>query len=99
MKNEVKYYNRKIDKELEEWLASAKHKPILLRGARQVGKSSTIRNLSKKFEYYVEINFDEDKEVRKVFENSNLTPQLLCEKLASIYGIPIVAGENSFVFR
>ena len=94
MKNEVKYFNRKIDKELEAWMASAKHKPLILRGARQVGKSSAIRNLSKKFKYYVEVNFEEDKEVRKVFENSNLTPQLLCEKLASIFEIPIVGGET-----
>ena len=94
MKNEAKYYSRKIDKELEEWMVGIKHKPILLRGARQVGKSSAVRNLSKKFEYYVEVNFEEDKEVRKVFENSNLTPQLLCEKLASIYGIPIVEGKT-----
>ena len=97
MKNEVKYFNRKIDKELEEWMVSKKHKPILLRGARQVGKSSAVRNLSKKFKYYVEINFEEDKEARKVFENSNLTPQLLCEKLVSIYGIPIVE-EKTLLF-
>jgi len=94
MKNEVKYYNRKVDKELEEWMADNKHKPILLRGARQVGKSSVVRNLSKKFEYYLEINFEEDKEVRKVFENSNLNPQLLCEKLASMYEIPIIEGKT-----
>ena len=94
MKNEVKYYNRKIDKDLEEWRTSLKHKPILLRGARQVGKSAAIRNLSKKFEYYVEINFEEDKEVQKVFENANLTPQLICEKLTSLYGIPIVEGKT-----
>ena len=98
MKNEVKYYNRKIDKELQNWMSDKRYKPLLLRGARQVGKSSAIRNLSKKFEYYVEINFEEDKAVRIVFENSNLTPQLLCEKLTSIYGIPIVEGKTLLFF-
>ena len=98
MKNEVKYFNRKIDKELEEWKSSAKHKPILLRGARQVGKSSAVRNLSKKFEYFIEINFEEDKEARKVFDNSNLTPQLLCEKLVSICETPIVEGKTLLFF-
>jgi len=98
MKNEVKYYNRIIDKELEKWRESKKHKPILLRGARQVGKSSAIRKLSKKFEYYIEINFEEDKEVCKIFENSNLTPQLLCEKLASLFGIPIISGRTLLFF-
>jgi len=98
MKSEVKYFNRKIDKELEEWMSDKKHKPLLLRGARQVGKSSAIRNLSQKFEYYIEINFEEDKEARIVFDKSNLTPQLLCEKLVSIYGIPIVEGKTLLFF-
>jgi len=97
-KNEVGYFNRKIDKELEEWMLDKKHKPLLLRGARQVGKSSAIRNLSKKFEYYVEINFEEDKETRILFEDSNLTPQLLCEKLTSIYGIPIIERKTLLFF-
>ena len=98
MKNEVKYYKRSIDKELEKWASDKKHKPLLLHGARQVGKSSAIRNLSKKFAYYIEINFEESKEVRMVFEKSNLTPQLLCEKLASIYGIPIIEGKTLLFF-
>ena len=92
------YYNRNIDKELEEWRVSKKHKPILLRGARQVGKSSAVRYLSKKFAYFVEINFEEDKEAKKVFENSNLTPQLLCEKLTSLYGIPFIEGKTLLFF-
>ena len=98
MKNEVKYFNRKIDSELEAWVLEKRRKPLLLRGARQVGKSSAIRNLSKKFEYYVEINFEEDKEARMVFEKTNLTPQLLCEKLTSLYGIPIVEGSTLLFF-
>lgn len=34
----TKYLERNIDKALLEWKNSAEHKPILLRGARQVGK-------------------------------------------------------------
>ena len=39
------YYPRLIDKYLLEWKNERKHKPLLLRGARQVGKSSAIRQL------------------------------------------------------
>ncbi len=39
------YYKRSIDGELERWAASAEHKPLLLRGARQVGKTSAVRHL------------------------------------------------------
>jgi len=32
-------------------------KPVLVRGARQVGKSSTVRNLGRTFEYFIELDF------------------------------------------
>jgi predicted AAA+ superfamily ATPase len=98
MKNEMKYFNRLIDSELTKWMESNKHKPILLRGARQTGKSSTVRNLAKKFDYFLEINFEEDKVARNVFEKSNLTPQLLCEKLFSIYNVPFIEGKTLLFF-
>ena len=43
----MKYFNRLIDNELNKWKLALEHKPILLRGARQVGKSSAVRNLAK----------------------------------------------------
>jgi len=51
------YFKRKIDSELVQWKDAKLRKPLLLRGARQVGKSSAVRELSKHFEYYVELNF------------------------------------------
>jgi predicted AAA+ superfamily ATPase len=98
MKNEVKYFNRLIDIDLNKWKHEDNPKPILLRGARQVGKSSAVRNLAKKFDYFLEINFEEDKVAREVFETSDLTPQLLCEKLYSIYDVPIIAGKTLLFF-
>ena len=64
------YLQRKIDKDLHEWKESSSRKPVLLRGARQVGKSSAVRNLGKKFENFFEINF-ENKDftgAKKIFE-------------------------------
>ena len=98
MENEAKYFNRLVDSYLEKWKNADEHKPILLRGARQIGKSSAVRNLAKKFDYFLEINFEEEIEAREVFENSNLTPQLLCEKLFSIYNVPIIAGKTLLFF-
>jgi predicted AAA+ superfamily ATPase len=51
---ENKYIKRFIDKYLIDWKKSAKHKPLLLRGARQVGKSSSVRHLGKKFDSFLE---------------------------------------------
>jgi len=98
MKNEVSYFNRLVDSDLQKWKVVNNRKPILLRGARQIGKSATVRNLAKKFDFFLEINFEEDKITRELFENSNLTPQLLCEKLYSIYDVPIIEGKTLVFF-
>ena len=38
------YINRLIDNDLLAWSKETDHKPVLLRGARQVGKSSSVKN-------------------------------------------------------
>lgn len=43
------YYKRIVDKYLEEWMNDEERKPLLLRGARQVGKSTAVRHLAEKF--------------------------------------------------
>ena len=50
------YYKRIIDKYLSEWASRDTRKPILLRGARHVGKSSAVRHLGKQFKNFLEIN-------------------------------------------
>ena len=75
---EMKYINRNIDKELDDWASSKVRKPLLLRGARQVGKSSSVRKLGEKFDYFLEVNFEDDDDVRDLFETSgSLHPQML----------------------
>jgi predicted AAA+ superfamily ATPase len=98
MKIEVNYFNRQIDNDLEDWAKASKRKPLLLRGARQVGKSSAVKNLAKKFELFIAVNFESDKETRKPFENANLHPQQLCEKISSLYDTPIIAGKTLLFF-
>jgi predicted AAA+ superfamily ATPase len=94
MKNEVKYIKRQIDNDLEYWVKEAKRKPLLLRGARQVGKSSAVRHLAKRFEYFLEINFERNAAAKQIFEEKNLSPQYLCEKLAATFDVPVEAGKT-----
>ena len=84
------YASRKIDKVLLNWKNENNRKPLLLRGARQVGKTSAVRELAKSFEYYIEIDFlnAENADIEKLFlENSSI--QDLCQKIAIIKNIPI----------
>jgi len=62
------YYSRIIDRYLLEWAQRKDHKPLLLRGARQTGKSTAVRHLGKQFDDYVEINFEKQPAYKTLFE-------------------------------
>ena len=92
------YHFRNIDSELLSWRKDPDRKVLMLRGARQVGKSSSVRRLGKDFPYFLEVNFEEDTETRSFFEKGSLTPQPICELLAIKYGTPIIPGKTLLFF-
>ncbi len=59
---------RLIDYHLSEWVHDPDRKPLLLRGARQVGKTHAVRTLGKTFTHFVQLNFEEQKEAAVIFE-------------------------------
>ncbi|ADY37295.1 putative ATP-binding protein [Phocaeicola salanitronis DSM 18170] len=91
------YHKRLIDGYLKEWAERDTHKPVLLRGARQVGKSTAVRNLSKQFEYFVEINFEKQPDYKAFFKN-NLDVKRITAQLAAVYGTPVIAGKTLLFF-
>lgn len=91
------YLERNIDKELLNWKKEAERKPLLVRGARQVGKSSSIRKLAENFDSFLEVNFEEHKRVHSLFEG-DLTPQVLCENLSVMFDMEIVPGKTLLFF-
>jgi len=91
----TKYLKRKIDADLLEWRNSESRKPLILRGARQVGKSSAVRELGRTFGDFLEINFEnkDNAGAKRVFERHS-DPRLICDELSAIYETPIVAGQT-----
>ena len=87
------YIQRTVDKELLEWRLSSNRKPLLIRGARQVGKSTAVRNLAKGFDHFIEINFDEQPEYSKLFENAATIEDLL-EQISLITNTKITEGKT-----
>ena len=63
------YIKRDIDKILVDWKAEDNRKPLLLRGVRQCGKTSTVRAFAETFENYIEINLEKQPGLRSLFEN------------------------------
>ncbi|MCL2511831.1 MAG: AAA family ATPase [Bacteroidales bacterium] len=98
MKGKNNYFSRRIDDELLAWSREDDRKVLLLRGARQVGKSSAVRNLGKSFKHYVEINFEDAAEQVKELFQPGMSPQEICMKLSAITLTPIVPGETLLFF-
>ena len=91
-----RYLKRNVDNELLRWKNAEKRKPLMLRGARQVGKSSTVKELGKKFDTFVDVNFERDDlkyNIKSVFEKG-YDPKRICDELSIIYGAPIVPGRT-----
>jgi hypothetical protein len=84
---------RDIFQVLLDWKAGANRKPILMRGARQVGKSWLAKELGKTFPNYVEVNFERNPEICGLFQG-DLEPRSLCRSLADYLGKEIIAGQS-----
>lgn len=60
---------RKVDNILLEWKMRSDKKPLIIKGARQIGKTESIRYFAKKnYEHVVEINFALQKKYRSIFD-------------------------------
>ena len=61
------YFKRKIDDFLQEWKADAKHKPLIIKGARQIGKTESILHFAKQnYKNIIYINFALEKKFMQI---------------------------------
>ncbi len=68
---------RTIDYYLRQWKDDAYRMPLLLRGARQVGKTYAVRQLGKLFPQFIEINFEAQPTLKSIFEKDLLAERIL----------------------
>lgn len=87
------YYPRLIDKYLSDWAGSPLRKPLLLRGARQVGKSTAVRHLGESFGNFLEINFEKYPEYKPLFEE-NLDVKRIVSQMEALAGEEITPGKT-----
>ena len=87
------YFKRQVDAQLLQWKDSPRRKPLLIRGAHQVGKSTAVRELGKSFPFYLEINLEKQPALRDLF-TENIDVKKTCERLSGTLGVPIVPGET-----
>lgn len=90
-------FRRIIDFHLEKWKTDRWRKPLLLRGARQVGKTYAVRRLGTQFEHFVEINFEQLTEAIAIFEK-DLIPERILRALSLLVKKPIIPGKTLLFF-
>jgi len=84
---------RLIDWHLRTWKNDTARKPLLLRGARQVGKTYAVRQLAESFESIVEINFEQIPQAATIFEK-DLVPERIIWELGLLAQKPILPGKT-----
>lgn len=88
---------RQIDRHLDAWRESPSRKVLLLRGARQVGKTYSVRRLGSSFDTFLEINFEEDPRLISFFEGA-LSPSEINQKLTAYAGVSLKPGKSLLFF-
>lgn len=88
---------RIIDFHLDKWKTDPFRKPLVLRGARQVGKTYAVRRLGKQFKSFVEINFERLEGAASLFEK-DLAPEKLILALSLLVKTPIIPGKTLLFF-
>lgn len=84
--------------DLMKWKADEDRKPLVLRGARQVGKTWLMKEFGRNFyKNFVYFNFDEEDELKSIFER-NKNPHRIVELLSLIRGEKILPEESLILF-
>lgn len=84
---------RIIDHFLIEWKNRKNRKPLLLRGARQVGKTYAIQKLGKTFPTFIEINLESNEAAKSIFEY-DMDPKRILLQLSELTQKNIIPGST-----
>jgi predicted AAA+ superfamily ATPase len=89
---------RDLEHKLHEWKDSPRRKPLLLKGARQTGKTWLLKSFGEStFKDLAYFNFEEDRNLDQLFEGA-IDPARLVRQLSLARGKAIVAGESLIFF-
>ncbi len=79
------------------WKASDMRKPLILRGARQVGKTYLLTEFAKEYDNHIFINFDEEPHFASFFAE-NLNPERIIKEFEIYFKQPILPGKTLIIF-
>ncbi len=89
---------RNAIQDLINWKSSDNRKPLVLKGARQVGKTWLMKEFGQNcYDSFVYFNFDEEEELKSIFE-TNKNPHRIIDLLSMIAGEKILPEETLIIF-
>lgn len=90
-------FDRKIIVRLKQWLAKEDRKPLMILGARQVGKTSVLKRFGKEcFEHCAYFSLDEEDGVCDIFRKTK-NPKQVIEQLSFLTDVPILPGKTLLI--
>lgn len=94
----IQIMKRNALQDLINWKASEERKPMVLKGARQAGKTWLMREFGQScYQNYVYFNFDEEDDLKSIFE-MNKNPHRIIELLSLIANKKILPAETLIIF-
>lgn len=92
-------YKRKIENILQSWLDDVSHKPLVVKGVRQCGKTSSVMDFAQKhFKNVIYLDFCEHPEYKKFFSPNLEVDAIVMRITAAMPDAEIEAGKTCFVF-
>ncbi len=89
---------REIINRFKAWKDSPRRKPILLKGARQIGKTWAMETFGNEcFEYWVKFDFDRQPELKSIFQITK-EPERIIKELGLYSKVPLIAGKTLIIF-
>ena len=94
----AKLLKRKIDFYLQEWKNNPDHKPLIVKGARQIGKTSSIELFAQNYKSFVEINFVTSPEYKAIF-SEGFSPESIVKQISMINPVfKFIEGDTLIFF-
>lgn len=92
------FLERTVVNELLRWKTAPGRKPLLIKGARQIGKTMLMEKFGKEhFEYCFKIDFERQPEYKSAFLQSK-EPHRILKELALYSEVPIIPGKTLIIF-
>lgn len=89
---------RTIDSKLTKWKDRSYRKPLIVRGARQVGKTFSISHFGETcFDHFIKLDFERNRSIHKIFDQ-DMSVQEIIQDIEIFSGIKIIPGKTLLFF-